>query len=144
MTRKSTTCYASAGSGEGASRRLAIEYRAVASLKLDLRNPRLHTRRQIRQIARSIRAFEFNVPIIIDAELNVIAGYGRVLACLEPGWTKVPTIRLEHLSEAQKRAFMIADNRLTETSVWDDVLLAEQLKELSGVPTLLGEGNITD
>jgi DNA modification methylase len=131
MTRKSTTCYASAGSGEGASRRLAIEYAAVASLKLDPKNPRLHTRRQIHQIARSIRAFGFNVPVLVDAELNVIAGHGRVLACLELGWTKVPTIRLEHLSEAQKRAFMIADNRLTETSVWDDVLLAKQLKELS-------------
>jgi len=61
----------------------------------------------------------------------VIAGHGRLSACRELGWTDVPTIRLEHLSEAQAKAFMIADNRLTDTSVWDDRLLAEQLKELS-------------
>jgi ParB-like chromosome segregation protein Spo0J len=61
----------------------------------------------------------------------VIAGRGRVLACRELGWTEVPTIRLDHLDEAQKRAFMIADNRLTEISQWDDKLLAEQLRELS-------------
>jgi ParB-like chromosome segregation protein Spo0J len=71
------------------------------------------------------------VPVLIDAERKVIAGHGRIMACKELGWTKVPTISLEHLSEAQARAFMIADNRLTENSVWDDRLLAEQLKELS-------------
>jgi DNA modification methylase len=63
--------------------------------------------------------------------LKVIAGHGRVLACAELGLTEVPTVRLEHLSEAQTRAFMIADNRLTENSEWDERLLAEQLKELS-------------
>ena len=61
----------------------------------------------------------------------MIAGHGRVLAALLLGWTEVPTICLDHLSEAQARAFMIADNRLAENSTWDDRLLAEQLKGLS-------------
>ena len=69
----------------------------------------------------------------IDRDLNVIAGHGRLLACKRLGWSEVPTIRLEHLSEAQKRAFMIADNRLTEIASWDDRLLAEQLQALSSV-----------
>jgi len=102
-------------------------------LKLDLRNPRQHSPQQIRQIARSIEAFGFNVPVLVDANMKVIAGHGRVMACQQLGIEQLPTIRLEHLTEAQARAFMIADNRLTENSVWDDRLLAEQLKELSAL-----------
>jgi DNA modification methylase len=68
---------------------------------------------------------------VCETRLNVIAGHGRLLACRLLGWREVPTICLEHLSAAQKRAFMIADNRLTENSVWNDRLLAEHLKELS-------------
>jgi hypothetical protein len=112
-------------------RRLSVACQPIGSLKVDPRNPRLHSRRHVRQLARSIKAFGFNVPISVDANLNVIAGHGRVLACRELGWTEVPTIRLDHLDEAQKRAFMIADNRLTEISQWDDKLLAEQLRDLS-------------
>lgn len=112
-------------------KRLTIQYCPVPSLKLDPRNPRLHSPRQIRQIARSIKAFGFNVPVLVDSDMNVIAGHGRVLASRELGWTEVPTICLDHLSEAQRRAFMIADNRLTEISTWDDRLLGEQLKQLS-------------
>src|SRR5205823_8150359 len=67
----------------------------------------------------------------VRAELRVIAGHGRLLACRLLGRTEVPTISLEHLSEAQARAFMIADNRLTEVASWDDRLLGEQLRELS-------------
>jgi DNA modification methylase len=111
--------------------RIGITYRAVNQLKLDPKNPRVHSRRQIRQIARSMEAFGFNVPILVDADLKVIAGHGRVLASRELGLSEIPTISLDHLSEAQAKAFMIADNRLTETSVWNDQLLAEQLKELS-------------
>jgi DNA modification methylase len=110
---------------------IRLVFRQIADLELDHRNPRAHSPRQVRQIARSIEAFGFNVPVLIDAKRKVIAGHGRMMACKELGWTKVPTISLEHLSEAQARAFMIADNRLTENSVWDDRLLAEQLKELS-------------
>jgi ParB-like chromosome segregation protein Spo0J len=71
------------------------------------------------------------VPVLIDAEQRVIAGHGRILAAKELGWSEVPAIAIEHLDAAQRRAFAIADNRLTENSAWDDRLLAEQLKELS-------------
>jgi len=110
---------------------LAITYRCVDGLKLDPANPRRHSRMQIRQIANSIEAFGFNVPILIDRDGNVIAGHGRLLACRERGITEVPTLCLDHLTPAQARAFMIADNRLAEIAAWDDQLLAEQLKELS-------------
>ena len=111
--------------------RLAITNEPIEHLKLDANNPRLHSRTQIKQIARSIESFGYNVPVLVDAELNVVAGHGRLLACRHLGWSEVPTIRLEHLDVAQRRAFMIADNRLNETSSWDNRLLAQQLKELS-------------
>jgi DNA modification methylase len=110
---------------------IRIVYRQIAELELDPRNPRAHSPAQVRQISRSIEAFGFNVPVLIDANCKVIAGHGRIMACKLLGWSEVPTIALQHLSEAQARAFMITDNRLTENSVWDDRLLAEQLKELS-------------
>src|SRR5713226_3381632 len=114
-----------------AQRVLSIEYRPLASLRFDPQNPRLHSKKQIRQIARSIETFGFNGPVLIDAQEKLIAGHGRVLAAQLLRMTHVPTIRLEHLTEAQARAFMIADNRLTENSIWDDRLLAEQLKALA-------------
>jgi DNA modification methylase len=80
---------------------------------------------------KSIETFGFNVPILVDVERKVIAGHGRLLGAQKLGLSVVPTIQLDHLTEAQSRAFMIADNRLTENSAWDDRLLAEQLKELS-------------
>jgi DNA modification methylase len=112
---------------------LYITYHPVAHLKLDPKNPRLHTPKQVRQIARSIEAFGFNVPVLVDAQLQIVAGHGRIQACQFLGITEVPTISLEHLTEAQARAFMIADNRLTENAEWDDRLLAQQFKELSEV-----------
>jgi DNA modification methylase len=110
---------------------LEISYRPIRELKLDPNNPRTHTPRQIRQIARSIGEFGMNVPVLVDASLKVIAGHGRVLACQWLGWSVVPTIALEHLSAAQAKAFAIADNRLTENSEWNERLLAAQLQELS-------------
>ena len=110
---------------------LAITYRCVDGLKLDPANPRRHSKKQVQQIAGSIGAFGLHVPILIDREGNVIAGHGRLLACGELGITEVPTLCLDHLTAAQARAFMIADNRLTEIATWDDRLLAQQLKDLS-------------
>ena len=110
---------------------LTVVYHRIDALILDPANPRLHSKKQIRQIANSITAFGFNVPVLVDAELKVIAGHGRILACDRLGITEVPTLRLEHLSPAQARAFMIADNRLAEIAGWDDKLLAQQLKDLS-------------
>ena len=111
--------------------RVQVIYRTISELKLDPRNPRAHSPRQVRQIARSIDTFGFNVPVLVDGNGKVIAGHGRILACQQLGHRDVPTISLEHLSEAQAKAFMIADNRLTENSTWNDRLLGEQLKELS-------------
>jgi DNA modification methylase len=110
---------------------LMVVNRQISELKLNPRNPRVHDAKQIRRIARSIRSFGFVVPVLVDSSLKVIAGHGRILACKQLCWTEVPTIGLDHLSDEQLRAFIIADNRLSELSVWDERLLAEQLKELS-------------
>src|ERR1700693_2658949 len=113
------------------NRNLAIEYTELKSLRLHPQNPRLHSDKQVNQLASSIRSFGFNVPVLVDAQSQVIAGHGRVRACQRLGIKEVPIIRLEHLSEHQVRAFTIADNRLTENAEWDDQLLGEQLKILS-------------
>jgi DNA modification methylase len=120
-----------ASNGITASSRIRIEHRLIADLMLDPQNPRCHSRKQVRQIARSIETFGFNVPVLVDGAGKVIAGHGRLLACQELGWDEIPTIALAHLTEAQAKAFMIADNRLTEIATWDDRLLAEQLRDLS-------------
>ena len=111
--------------------RMLIVYRAIDQLQPDPNNARRHSKKQIRQITESIKAFGFNVPILIDRNGNVIAGHGRLAACRELGWSEVPTVCLDHLTSAQARAFMIADNRLSEIATWDDRLLAQQLKDLS-------------
>jgi DNA modification methylase len=110
---------------------LEIVYRRIEELTLDPANPRRHSQKQILQLALSIDRFGFNVPILIDRFGNVIAGDGRLLASKQLGLTEVPTLCLDHLTPAQARAFMIADNRLTEIATWDDRLLAQQLKDLS-------------
>jgi DNA modification methylase len=117
--------------GASVPSRLSVVYRRIDDLKPDPTNPRLHSKKQIRQIANSIEVFGFIVPILIDRDGKVIAGHGRLLACRELGITEAPTLCLDHLTPAQARAFMIADNRLTEIATWDDRLLAQQLKDLS-------------
>ena len=87
----------------------------------------------IRCAADSISAFGFNVPVLVDASNGIVAGHGRVLAAKRLGLKEVPTIALDHLNEAQRRAFVIADNRLSEIASWDDQLLGEQLKELAAL-----------
>lgn len=110
---------------------ITMQYRLMSELKLDPRNPRIHSKRQIRQIARSIKTFGFIVPILIDANMKVVAGHGRILAAQEIGMNAVPTISLDHLNDAQLRAFMLADNKLCENAEWNEQLLGEQLNELS-------------
>jgi len=110
---------------------LDVVSRQIAELTLDPRNPRRQCRPQIRQIARSMHAFGFCVPVHIDRPRRVLAGHGRILACQELGWREVPTLSLAHLTDTQARAFMIADNRLTEHSQWDERLLGEQVKGLA-------------
>ncbi len=112
---------------------LRIEHVAIERLRLDPRNPRLHTDRQIKQIARSIEAFGFNVPVLADQDGNLLAGHGRVYAARRLGLREIPVIRLEHLTPEQARAFSIADNRLSETSSWDERLLGEVFRDLASV-----------
>lgn len=97
---------------------LEITYLPVTSLKPNPKNPRIHTEKQVSQIAQSIEAFGFNVPILVDERQNIVAGHGRLLAARKLGWSTVPVIKLNHLSEAQYSALLIADNRLTENSSW--------------------------
>ena len=110
---------------------LAVVWRRIETLRPDPVNPRSHSPKQIRQLTRSIGAFGFNVPILVDRTLRIIAGHGRLLAARELGWREVPTIVLDHLSEAETRAFMIADNRVAESAVWNNTLLTEQIKAIS-------------
>lgn len=112
---------------------LSIEYVAVSTLIAHKQNPRKHSKKQVRQIAESIKTFGFKVPVLVDAKNRLICGHGRVAACKLLGIDQVPAIRANDLDDARIRAFMIADNRLTEISDWDDILLAENFKILSGL-----------
>jgi ParB/RepB/Spo0J family partition protein len=103
----------------------------TSDLNPDPRNPRKHNRVQILAIARSIEAFGFNAPILINKNKQIIAGHGRYEAAKLSGCAQVPVICLEHLTEAQARAYMLADNKLTDRSSWDETVLALHLKELS-------------
>ena len=107
-----------------------MEHWALDRLVPFARNPRTHSDAQVAQIAGSIAAFGFNAPILVDSNAGVIAGHGRVLAARQLGLEEVPVIVLDHLSEIQKRAYVIADNRLAELAGWDDDLLRQQLAEL--------------
>lgn len=110
--------------------RLAVAYRATGSLVPDPRNARTHPKRQVEQIARSIRAFGFTNPILADPAGNVIAGHGRLLAARKLGLGEVPVIELAGLSEGQKRALRLADNRIALNAGWDVEILKLELAEL--------------
>ena len=113
--------------------RISVRWLPVESLTPDPENARVHGPRQIARIADSIAAFGFNVPVLIDGKGAVLAGHGRVLAARRLGLSEVPTIALEHLSEPERRAFMIADNRLAELASWDDRRLGVELKALKSL-----------
>lgn len=105
------------------------------------RNARTHSAAQVAQISGSIREFGFNNPVLVDSQAGIIAGHGRVLAARKLGLTEVPVIVLDHLSDTQKRAYILADNKLAENAGWDDEMLALELKALSGEgvdPELIG------
>lgn len=111
--------------------RLAITYRNPAELRPDPQNPRLHPKSQIKRLASSIQTFGFLMPVLVDADDVVVAGHARLQAAQTLKLAEIPTLRVEHLSVAQLKAFRIADNRLAEVSKWDDTLLAQNLKELA-------------
>lgn len=109
---------------------LQVEYRSVDSLIPYARNARTHSDEQVVQIAASIREFGFNNPVLVDGHKGVIAGHGRILAARKLDLSSVPVIELGHLSETQKRAFILAENKLTERGGWDSDLLSIELAEL--------------
>ena len=108
----------------------AVVWRPLAALSANPRNARAHSAEQIAGIAESIAAFGFNAPILVDDAGVVLAGHGRLLAAKRLGLEEAPTIALEHLNAAERRAFMIADNRLSDRSGWDEQQLALELEAL--------------
>ena len=110
---------------------MKIETLKTADLIPYARNSRSHSEAQVAQIAGSIREFGFTNPVLIDADNGIIAGHGRVMAAGKLGLDKVPCIRLGHLTDTQKRAYIIADNKLALNAGWDEELLALELGELA-------------
>ena len=117
---------------------LSIEHRQVETLIPYARNARTHTDEQIGLIAGSIREFGFTNPVLVDGDNGIIAGHGRVMAARKLGLGTVPVIELAHLSEAQRKALILADNKLAERAGWDRELLALEVGELSALGVDLG------
>jgi len=123
--------------------RLAVTYRAISDLVPDPRNARTHPKRQIEQLKKSIEEFGFTNPILADPEGHIIAGHGRLQAARAMGFSEVPTIILSGLSDTQKRALRIADNKIALNAGWDLEILQQELGELASLdveidPTLTG------
>ena len=109
---------------------MQIEYISVRELRPYSNNARTHSRKQIQQIAKSIEKFGFCNPVLVDDAKQIIAGHGRVEAAKLLGIDAVPTCQLSHLSDAEKRAYVLADNKLAEKAGWDRELLAIELEGL--------------
>jgi hypothetical protein len=108
-----------------------LEEIAVESLIPYARNAKRHSDAQVAQIAASIKEFGFNAPVLVDSDSGIIAGHGRVLAARKLGLEKVPCIRLTHLTDTQRRAYILADNRLAELGGgWDEEMLGIELADL--------------
>lgn len=105
---------------------------SLEDLKPYARNAKVHSDRQVEQIAASIKEFGFISPILIDKEMNIIAGHGRCMAARSLGMAAVPAVFVEGLTEEQRRAYILADNRLTELGEWNRVLISEELEALQG------------
>lgn len=112
---------------------LALSYRPAAALIPYARNARTHSDRQVAEIAASIREFGWTNPVLVDGDNGIIAGHGRVLAARKLGIADVPVIELAGLSEAQKRAYVIADNKLALNAGWDEELLALEFGDLASL-----------
>lgn len=112
---------------------LAVRYQAVGSLTAHPSNARVHSKRQVRQIAASIKTFGFTNPVLIDRNNTIVAGHGRLQAAELLGMAEVPTIRLEGLTADQVRAYIISDNRLAEKASWDKEILAIELQHIMKV-----------
>ncbi len=104
--------------------------RDIATLRPYARNARTHSKKQLKQIASSIQRFGFTNPVLVSEDGEIIAGHGRVEAAKTLGWKRVPTIVLAHLSEAERRAYVLADNKLALNAGWDRAILAIELQAL--------------
>ena len=120
-----------------------IEEIEVKLLKAWQKNARTHSKKQVRQIADSIETFGFTNPVLIDAENRILAGHGRVAAAALLGMVTVPCLRFEQMSEAEKRAYVLADNKLAMNAGWDEDLLAEELGALLEMPDLTFDISVT-
>ena len=109
---------------------MKIENIAIESLIPYARNSRTHSEEQVAQVAASIKEFGFTNPVLIDEQGGIIAGHGRTMAARKLGLAEVPCIRMSHLTEAQKRAYVIADNKLALNAGWDEKMLALEFKDL--------------
>jgi len=112
---------------------MKIEQIATSKLIPYANNARTHNETQVAQIAGSIRQFGFNNPVLIDDQDTIIAGHGRVLAARMLDMDKVPCIRLTHLTESQRKAYIIADNKIALNSGWDEELLKLELQNMSDI-----------
>ncbi len=117
---------------------IKLEYRAVDALIPYARNAKQHSEAQVAQIAASIREFGWGAPILIDGQNNVIAGHGRLLAARKLGLLEVPVVPMEHLTDTQRRALILADNKIGENASWEDELLGIELSELKDAGFDLG------
>lgn len=109
---------------------MQVIYKPIDELIPYVNNARIHSDKQIDQIAASIKEFGFNNPILLDGDNGLIAGHGRLLAAKKLKLTEVPCIELAHLSDTQKKAYILADNKLALNSEWDEELLKLELDEL--------------
>ena len=118
---------------------LEVVYWPIEKLIPFIRNPRTHSEEQVAQIAASIQAFGWTNPILVDPDATIIAGHARVLAARKLGMAEVPVIVLDHLSPAQRRALVLADNRLALNAGWDEELLQAELLELRSEERRVGK-----
>jgi ParB-like chromosome segregation protein Spo0J len=109
---------------------MQITYKAIDSLIPYVKNSRTHSDHQVAQIAASIKEFGFTNPVLLDEHGSIVAGHGRVMAARKLKLDEVPTITLEWLTDTQRRAYVIADNKLALNAGWDDEMLRLELCEL--------------
>lgn len=112
---------------------LALQYLSTDQLIPYARNARTHSRAQIQQLANSIQAFGFINPVVIDEQYMIVAGHARVLAAKQLGLEEIPTVRVEHLTEAEKRAYILADNKIAENAGWNLELLQIEIEYLTQI-----------
>jgi hypothetical protein len=128
--RQATGAGNSNDDGQRPAQELAIEYRNIDTLIPYINNARTHSDEQVAQIAASIKEFGWTNPVLVDGDNGIIAGHGRVLAARKLEATQIPVIELQGLSEAQRRAYVLADNRLAENATWDERTIRAEFETL--------------